>query len=134
MQLITNIMLLLYTVTMLWMSHEYGKLVKKFNEVTYKLYALKLRNKMTGKLTHNDVKKIQLLAQEQKENTAIRMAIEAIKATGAMANNRSSDTQAKLILCLDVINKIPEKERTSQINNIVFSLVESIMHLDTISK
>ena len=30
--------------------------------------------------------------------------------------------------------EIPEKERTSQINNIVFSLVESIMHLDTISK
>lgn len=134
MQLITNLILLLCTVTMLWMSHEYGKLVKKFNEVANELYALKLRNKMTGKLTHNDVKKIQLLAQEQKENTAIRMAIEAIVATGAMTNNRPSDTQAKLILCLDVINKIPEKERTSQINNICFSLVESIMHLDTISK
>lgn len=134
MQLITNLILLLCTVTMLWMSHEYGKLVKKFNEVANELYALKLRNKMTGKLTHNDVKKIQLLAQEQKENTAIRMAIEAIVVTGAMTNNRSSDTQAKLILCLDVINKIPEKERTSQINNICFSLVESIMHLDTISK
>lgn len=134
MQLITNLILLLCTVTMLWMSHEYGKLVKKFNEVANELYALKLRNKMTGKLTHNDVKKIQLLAQEQKENTAIRMAIEAIVATGAMTNNRSSDTQAKLILCLDVINKIPEKERTSQINNICFSLVESIMHLGTISK
>ena len=62
MQLITNLILLLYTVTMLWMSHEYGKLVKKFNEVANELYALKLRNKMTGKLTHNDVKKIQLLA------------------------------------------------------------------------
>jgi len=119
---------------MLWASNEYSKLVKKYNELANELYALKLRNKMSGKLTHNDVKKIQLLAQEQKENTAIRMAIEAIKATGAMTNNRSSDTQAKLILCLDVINKIPEKERTSQINNIVFSLVESIMHLNTISK
>ena len=134
MQLITNLILFLCTITMLWVSNEYSKLVKKYNELANELYALKLRNKMTGKLTHNDVKKIQLLAQEQKENTAIRMAIEAIKATGAMANNRSSDTQAKLILCLDVINKIPEKERTSQINNIVFSLVESIMHLNTISK
>ena len=134
MQLITNLILLLCTVTMLWMSHEYSKLVKKFNEVAYKLYAIKLKNKTADKLTHDDIKKAQLLAQEQKENTAIRMAIEAIKTTGAMANNRSSDTQAKLILCLDVINKIPEKERTSQINNIVFSLVESIMHLDTISK
>lgn len=134
MQLITNLILFLYTITMLWASNEYSKLVKKYNELANELYALKLRNKMTGKLTHNDVKKIQLLAQEQKENTAIRMAIEAIKATGAMTNNRPSDTQAKLILCLDVINKIPEKERTSQINNIVFSLVESIMYLDTISK
>lgn len=134
MQLITNLILFLGTITMLWTSNEYSKLVKKYNELANELYALKLRNKMTGKLTHNDVKKIQLLAQEQKENTAIRMAIEAIKATGAMTNNRSSDTQAKLILCLDIINKIPEKERTSQINNIVFSLVESIMHLDTISK
>lgn len=134
MQLITNLILLLCTITMLWMSHEYSKLVKKFNEVAYKLYALKLKNKTADKLTHDDIKKARLLAQEEKENTAIRMAIEAIKATGAMANNRSSDTQAKLILCLDVINKIPEKERTSQINNIVFSLVESIMHLDTISK
>lgn len=134
MQLITNLILFLSTITMLWASNEYSKLVKKYNELANELYALKLRSKMTGKLTHNDVKKIQLLAQEQKENTAIRMAIEAIKATGAMANNRSSDIQAKLILCLDVINKIPEKERTSQINNIVFSLVESIMHLDTISK
>nr|DAR05899.1 MAG TPA: hypothetical protein [Caudoviricetes sp.] len=134
MQLITNLILFLCTITMLWASNEYSKLVKKYNELANELYALKLRNKMSGKLTHNDVKKIQLLAQEQKENTAIRMAIEAIKATGAMTNNRSSDTQAKLILCLDVINKIPEKERTSQINNIVFSLVESIMHLNTISK
>ena len=134
MQLITNLILFLCTITMLWASNEYSKLVKKYNELANELYALRLRNKMTGKLTHNDVKKIQLLAQEQKENTAIRMAIEAIKATGAMTNNRSSDTQAKLILCLDVINKIPEKERISQINNIVFSLVESIMHLNTISK
>ena len=134
MQLITNLILFLCTITMLWASNEYSKLVKKYNELANELYALKLRNKMSGKLTHNDVKKIQLLAQEQKENTAIRMAIEAIKATGAMTNNRSSDTQAKLILCLDVINKIPEKERISQINNIVFSLVESIMHLNTISK
>lgn len=134
MQLITNLILFLCTITMLWTSNEYSELVKKYNELANELYALKLRNKMSGKLTHNDVKKIQLLAQEQKENTAIRMAIEAIKATGAMTNNRSSDTQAKLILCLDVINKIPEKERISQINNIVFSLVESIMHLNTISK
>ena len=134
MQLITNLILFLGTVTMLWASNEYSKLVKKYNELANELYALKLRNKTTNKLTHNDMKKIQLLAQEQKENTAIRMAIEAIKATGAMTNNRPSDTQTKLILCLDVINKIPEKERTSQISNIVFSLVESIMYLDTISK
>lgn len=134
MQLITNLILFLCTITMLWASNEYGKLVKKYNELANELYALKLRNKTTDKLTHNDIKKIQLLAQEQKENTAIRMAIEAIKATGAMTNNRPLDTQAKLILCLDVINKIPEKERTSQINNICFSLVKSIMYLDMISK
>lgn len=137
MQLITNLILLLCTVTMLWMSHEYSKLVKKFNEVEYKLYAIKLKNKTADKLTHDDIKKAQLLAQEEKENAAIRMAVEAIKTTGAITDSRpirKSDTQAKLILCLDVINKIPEKERTSQINNICFSLVESIMHLDTISK
>lgn len=137
MQLITNLILLLCTVTMLWMSHEYSKLIKKFNEVAYKLYAIKLKNKTADKLTHDDIKKAQLLAQEEKENAAIRMAVEAIKTTGAITDSRpirKSDTQAKLILCLDVINKIPEKERTSQISNIVFSLVESIMYLDTISK
>lgn len=133
MQLITNLILFLGTITMLWASNEYSKLVKKYNELANELYALKLRNKTTNKLTNNDIKKIQLLAQEQKENIAIRMAIEAIKATGAMTNNRPSDTQAKLIVCLDVINKIPEKERTRQINIICFSLVESIMYLDTIN-
>lgn len=137
MQFITNLILLLHTITILWMSNEYSKLVKKYNELANELYALELRNKTIDKLTHNDIKKIQLIAQEQKEDVGIRMAIEAIKATGAMTKNcpiKKPDTQAKLILCLDVINKIPEKERTSQINNIVFSLVESIMHLDTISR
>lgn len=135
MQLITNLILFLCTITMLWVSNEYSKLVKKYNELANELYALKLRSKTIDKLTHNDIKKIQLLAQEQKEDVGIRMAIEAIKATGAMTNNRpikNSDTQAKLILCLDVINKIPKKERTSQIDNIIFSLVESIMYLDNI--
>lgn len=63
MQLITNLILFLCTITMLWASNEYSKLVKKYNELANELYALKLRNKMTGRLTHNDVKKIQLLAQ-----------------------------------------------------------------------
>ena len=62
MQLITNLILLLCTVTMLWMSHEYSKLVKKFNGDAYKLYAIKLKNKTADKLTHDDIKKAQLLA------------------------------------------------------------------------
>lgn len=135
MQLITNLILFLCTITILLVSNEYSKSVKRYNELANELYALKLRSKTINKLTQNDIKKIQLLAQEQKEDVGIRMAIEAIKATGAMTNNRpikTPDTQAKLILCLDVINKIPEKERTSQINNICFSLVESIMYLDNI--
>lgn len=137
MQLITNLILFLCTVTMLWASNEYSKLVKKYNGLVNELYTLKLRNKTADKLNHSDIKKFQLLAQEQKEDIGIRMAIEAIKATGAMTSNRpikKPDTQAKLILCLDVINKIPEKEKTNQINNICFSLVESIMYLDMIKE
>ena len=137
MEIIINLILLLCTVTMLWVSNEHSRLVKKINGLANELYALERKNKTIDSLTCEDVKKIRLLAQEQKEAAAIEMAIEAIKATESITDNRSikkSDTRAKLILCLDVIKKIPEKDRTEQIKNIGTSLAVSIIYSDIMKK